>query len=736
MNARLSSLLVAGGVVLAGIQSGSLNGALPDAGTNAAATTLEGASMQPGTAQVLKLSIPGFNGVPRLQVLPNPSRVVVDLPGVNRGDKVSKKDVMGLSCPQIIRSRMAQFAISPQPVTRLVLEVVPGTQAEVTSDATGVCIVLNPGQGAVTAQLAAPGVKPAALPAAPVMETEVVAASKVSAPELPASLPERTVTAVEQPAVAAPVVAVAAAPAPATYEVAPEAPAAPAVAAAPVVEAPKVAAAAPVVEAPKVAAKPAPLAPVPAVGAPFQALPALAIQSVLPATVAQDKPMVTPARREESRSGRTLGEVSGRYTGAKMTIDVVGADLQSFLRIIADTAHLNLIVDQDVQGIYTFKFTDTPWDQVLDVILKHAGLGKEISNGIIRVAKVEKLQKEEEDRKRLDDAKALAGDLQSITRPLSFAKANEAKNILERMLTKRGGIIVDDRTNTLIITDLPRNLPLIDDLIAQLDVQIQQVQIEARVVEASKNWEKDFGVKWPVSNQGSAQLTVGSTAAPWGAFNSPSWNSINNLPSAGGNSAAVAFSPGATGVTDIASPAGEFWVSFLSNRMSVNVILQALEKQGVVKIVSSPKVVTQNNKKARILSGAKIPYPAQQAGNASGAISVQFADANLELEVTPQITNDGTILMDIKVEKADADFGHLVGTTPTITRKAVETQVLVKDGGTAIMGGVYKNNSTQQTTGVPFLNRLPLIGFLFRNKINQDSNDELLIFITPRILKN
>jgi len=506
-------------------------------------------------------------------------------------------------------------------------------------------------------------------------------------------------------------------------------------------EAPKVAAApAPIVikeEAPKVAARPEPLVPVPAVGAPFQALPSLAVQSVLPTALAQEK---AAPRREESRSGRTLGDVTGRYTGARMTIDVVGTDLTSFLRIIADTAHLNLIVDQDVTGIYTFKFTDTPWDQVLDVILKHAGLGKEVSNGIIRVAKIEKLQKEEEDRKRLDDAKALAGDVQSITRPLSFAKAMESKNILDKMLTKRGSIIVDDRTNTLIITDLPRNLPILDDLIAQLDVQIQQVQIEARVVEASKNWEKDFGVKWPTSNTGSAALTTNGgtgtgTAAPWGSTNGPSWNSINNLATTG-NSAAVAFSPGATGVTDIASPAGEFWVSFLSNRMSVNVILQALEKQGVVKIVSSPKVVTQNNKKAKILSGAKIPYPAQQTGVAGGAIAVQFADANLELEVTPQITNDGTILMDIKVEKADADFGQLVGTTPTITRKAVETQVLVKDGGTAIMGGVYKNNNTQQSTGVPFLKDLPLIGFLFRNKINKDSNDELLIFITPRILKN
>jgi type IV pilus assembly protein PilQ len=484
-------------------------------------------------------------------------------------------------------------------------------------------------------------------------------------------------------------------------------------------------------------APPAPMVQLPAATGSLQDLPALAVKTLTPAKagLAQDTPLV-PARKDDHRGGRVLGETPGRYTGARMTIDVVGTDLTSFLRIIADTAHLNLIVDSDVQGIYTFKFTDTPWDQVLDVILKHAGLGKEVSNGIIRVAKVEKLQKEEEDRKRLDDAKALSGDTQSITRPLSFAKASEAKNILDKMLTKRGSLIVDDRTNTLIITDLPRNLPLIDDLIAQLDVQIQQVQIEARVVEATKNWEQAFGVQWPTANSGSATLTTGtsSTAAPWGSTNGASWNSVSGTSS--NNTLTSAFSGGTVGVTDIASPAGQLWLSFLSNRMSINVILQALETQGVVKVVSSPKVVTQNNKKAKVLSGQKIPYPTTQSGSSSGAITVAFADANLSLEVTPQITNDGTILMDIHVEKSDANFSQEVSGTPTITTKLIETQVLVKDGGTAVMGGVYKNTNSSSTTGVPFLSHLPLIGFLFRNKTDSDSNDELLVFITPHILKN
>jgi type IV pilus assembly protein PilQ len=754
MNARLCSLLVAGSVVLAGIQSGSLQGAVPDVDVPGSAALLKTAAFMPAadSGTVLHLAIPGYQGVPRLQVLASPNRVVIDLPGVDRGTGLAKKDIGRLTSPLVVRWRVAQFSFNPD-VTRVVLEVVPGTKAEVTTAGDGVDIQLRPGQGQVQAQLGALApVPPAAvqtaaaepLPALPVQETLPVA-TVVAAPEpvlaaAPAPVPEPVAAPAPAPMpipVPVPAPEPVAAPAPAPAPVAVPAPItapAPVVAPAPapVAAPPVIPAAAPL--AVPVASKAAPgkLAPLPGLNQPFQTLPSLAVNALLPAAL-QEPPA---APRKEFRGGKTLGDSGTRYTGTRMTIDVVGTDITSFLRIIADTAHLNLIVDQDVQGIYSFKFTDAPWDQVLDVILKHAGLGKEISNGIIRVAKVEKLQKEEEDRKRLEDAKALAGETMSITRPLSFAKAGEAKGVLEKMLTKRGNLIIDDRTNTLIITDLPRNLPVIDDLIATLDVQIQQVQIEARVVEATKNWEQAFGVKWPTANTGSTKLTVNGTDAPWGSSNGKSWNSINNLNNGTGTAATAAFSGGMDGVTSIQNPAGQLWLSFLSNRMSVNVILQALETQGVVKVVSSPKVVTQNNKKAKVLSGQRIPYATQQTGSTSGAITTSFADANLSLEVTPQITNDGTILMDIHVTKDDADFSNTVQGTPTITQKLVETQVLVKDGGTAIMGGVYKNTNSQQTSGVPFLSKLPLIGFLFRSKDNIDKNDELLVFITPRILKN
>jgi type IV pilus assembly protein PilQ len=306
------------------------------------------------------------------------------------------------------------------------------------------------------------------------------------------------------------------------------------------------------------------------------------------------------------------------------------------------------------------------------------------------------------------------------------------------MLTKRGSVILDDRTNTLIITDLPNRISVIDDLLQTLDVQIQQVQIEARVVEANKNWQREFGVKWPQSNNGNVAITGGSssTSTPWVGSSSPFWNGTTGFDRpASGQLGAVAWSPGKDGSTSIAAPAGELWLSFLSNRFSINAVLQAMEQEGTLKIVSSPKVVTQNNKKATILSGEKIPYPTQQGGAQGGAITVAFIDANLQLDVTPQITSEGTIIMDLKVEKAEADFTRTVNGTPTITRKSIETQVLVRDGGTAVLGGVYVTNSTVGTTGVPFLSKIPLIGFLFRNNTRQEKNVELLIFITPRVLR-
>jgi type IV pilus assembly protein PilQ len=676
MNARLSSLLVAGGVVLAGIHTGSLH-ASPSLEALARKVTLVSTSIEAsGSGAKVLLGIPGMVNQPRVQVLTSPHRVVLDLPGVDRGTAVTRKDLAQLVHPLIQKARLAQFATAPKPVTRLVLEVAPGTLILVGSNLDGIQLLLTPGEGRVQARLE--GFQPVqAVPQPPV---EV--ASQPLASQAPAATP-----------VVAKVI------------------------------------------------KPLPV--MPFVGNGFQSLPQLAVATAL--TVAAPEALQTPEAEKphvatpgRMNSGRTLGENQAVYTGSRITIDLQNTEIRDFLRILADTGKLNLVMDPEVQGNFGFKFTDTPWDQVLDVVLKNAGLGKEIQNGVLRVAKIDKLQKEEEERKRLDETRALGGQLQTITRPLSYAKVSEVQRILKDMLTKRGSAILDERTNTLIITDLPRNISVIDDLIQTLDVQIQQVQIEARIVEANKNWQQAFGVKWPQANSGAAAITAGgsSSTTPWVGSASPFWNGATGwVRPNSGQQAAVAWSPGKDGSTSIAAPAGELWLSFLSNRFSINAVLQAMEQDGTLKIVSSPKLVTQNNKKATILSGQKIPYPTQQGGAAGGAITVAFIDANLQLDVTPQITNEGTIIMDLKVEKAAADFTQTVNGTPTITRKSLETQVLVRDGGTAVLGGVYITNSTVGSTGVPFLSKIPLIGFLFRNNSKSEQNAELLIFITPRIMR-
>ena len=334
MNARLSSLLVAGGVVLAGIHPGSLHASPSTEAIVRKATLLSTSIESTETGAKVFLRVPGMVAQPGVQVLSNPSRVVVDLPGVDRGTLVTRKDLAQLAHPLIQKARLAQFATEPKPVTRLVLEVVPGTQVLVGINPEGVQLLLTPGEGRVHARLDTSSLIQAA-----------------SYPPL----------------------AVAAAPAPA-----PTATADP--------------------SSLVVTASNKHLAALPSLGSSFQTLPQLAAAVTL--TAASPEALQTPdtdkpqAQAHTRAPGRTLGEGLSKYSGSKITIALSNTDIREFLQILADTGKLNLVMDPDVQGSYGYRFTDTPWDQVLDVVLKNAGLGKEIQNGVLRVAKVEKLQKE------------------------------------------------------------------------------------------------------------------------------------------------------------------------------------------------------------------------------------------------------------------------------------------------------------------------------------------------------
>lgn len=670
MSARLSALLVVGGMTLLPMTAVAANVVPPTTKENPSQPTVQGVKIDGGAADAvsIRVAIPNFTGVPALQVLDRPNRIVMDLPGTLRGQTLTSKEFASWQHPLVLKRRLAQYITDPKPITRMVLEVPEGTKAEARVVAGEVILDLHTGDAK---PVAAPALFAKAAPTAPVSDL----------------LPEGTPAALRATA--------------------------------------SLAASANPVERTA-------LTGMPTISGGYQTLPVLTSAAMSPV------PPVPPPAQEpaaEPRRGRAIGELTNKYTGAPINIELK-ADFMAFLRTLVSLTGMNMMADDDLENIRVdIIFKNTPWDQVLDLVCRQKGLGKTVENGIIRVAKIDTLKREEDQARALEEARALSGELVTHRRALSFAKAEDVAKLVEKMKTQRGTILVDARTNTLFITDLPKHLPKIDEFITTLDVSIPQVAIEAKIVEANIGWDQAFGVKWPTANSGDAKLQIGGKEAPWINQGSGAWNSLQDR----GTSYPVTnigIAPGKDGVTSISGAAGEAWLSFISPRLNLNVILQAAESEGTARIVSNPKVTTQNNQKGTISAGEKIPYPAQQGGASGGAISVTFAQADLKLDVTPQITSDGTIIMDLKIDKSEADFSRQVGGQPTIITRELSTRVLVPDGGTAVLGGVYIKRSSADTTGVPFLRKLPVLGGLFRSKHNQDSSKELLIFITPRIVKN
>lgn len=645
MIARLSTILIAGSILLAESPLGAVSG-------SPAPTLQELRLSADGQSASVYLGIPGYKGTPTLNVIQSPERVVVDLPGVRKG---ALAKLPAFNHPLIKRRRIAQFQDDPSPITRMVLEVAVGTTVEASIDADGLLIKLQPGKGAVTARLV--GVATPVALAGPV--TEVAAAQ----------IPVRTSVA-------------------------------------------------PFTPAPKL----------PALEGGMSLLPALAVADLGPTAVSGSQERQVPAETPAVR--RSLGETTQRYTGALMSIDQENMDLSQYLRAISAVSNMNLILDPDIKKNVNISFKNTPWDQILDHVLKQSNLGKTIEGNTIRIATVEKLRKEEQELKELEEAKALSGAVQTRKMALSFAKVSDAKTVVERVLSGRGKVFADDRTNTLFVTDLPKQFPLIEEMVNTLDVAVQQVAIEARIVEANIGFGEKYGVKFPAKGDGRADLKVGTESAPWTGSKGPYWNGATGNT----NGADRATFGGWTSDLSIGAPAGEFWVAMLSKNFNVNFILQAAQSEGKAKVVSTPKVLCFNNQKGVVSSGEKIPYPTIQSGQNAGAVTVAFMDAKLELEVTPQITNDGSIIMDLKVDNSSADFAKQVNGTPAILTKMIQTKCLVKNGGTAVLGGIYITRTSKDSTGIPFLNKLPVIGGLFRNRSTEEESRELLVFITPKIV--
>jgi type IV pilus assembly protein PilQ len=419
-------------------------------------------------------------------------------------------------------------------------------------------------------------------------------------------------------------------------------------------------------------------------------------------------------------------QVSRRFSGHPVSLDFQGADLRAVLRTFAEISGLNIVIDPAVQGSVDVALHDVPWDQALDIILRANKLGYIVDGTIVRVAPLAVLADEEAQRRKLGEEQALAGSLQVLTKTLSYARAEELQALLTKSaLSQRGIVQVDQRTNTVIITDLPERLQVASDLIATLDKAQPQVEIEARIVQANKNYARQLGVQWGFNGRADPQLgnttnlafpnsvNVGGRAGAQGPAGGQQTSTAVNLGAAAANSA-VGLALGSVN--------GAFNLDF---------VLTAAETSGNLRVLSTPRVSAQNNMEAEITQGVQIPIQTV----ANNTVTVSFRDAALTLKVTPQITAAGTVIMKIALENAQPDFSRSVNGIPPINTQRANTQVLVSDGQTTVIGGIFVSQEQSVNDRTPGLSQIPLLKWLFQRNDVRDQSTELLIFITPKITK-
>jgi len=448
---------------------------------------------------------------------------------------------------------------------------------------------------------------------------------------------------------------------------------------------------------------------------------------------AGDDPAAAPAKNapaQPAASGSAAGrpqQPPAKYTGEPISVNLKDVDLKDFFRLIHEISGLNVVLDPSVKGsVPALVLDEVPWDQALDIVLRNNQLDKQLEGNVLRVATKETIKKEAEMRRDLAKVEAEAIEPVTTTRVLSYAKAAQLRDTLKRFLSARGEILSDDRSNTLIIRDIPGVMPGIDNLIRQLDRKAQQVEIEARVVSASRSFARDIGSQFAFSAFDKSRGNVFGGASVVGT--SPIIRLVPPpLVVGSGSSMPLNTNLGA------ATPTSGVSFAHSSPNFALDYIITAAESKGVGKLLSSPKVYTQNNEKGTVKQGTKIPV--QTIIN--NTISVQFVDAVLKLEVTPQITAEGTVSMEVVIENTQIDQGiPRVQGIPALDTQAVESHVLINDGGTVVIGGMVISSQRNQINQVPLIGSIPLIGHLFkRTTLNADSQ-ELLFFLTPRIVPN
>jgi type IV pilus assembly protein PilQ len=422
------------------------------------------------------------------------------------------------------------------------------------------------------------------------------------------------------------------------------------------------------------------------------------------------------------------------YAGDRISLNFQSIEVRSVLQLIADFTGLNLVASDSVEGSITLRLDDVPWDQALDLVLKTRGLDSRQIGNVLMVAPTQELA--ERERQEIEANKQIAelAPLQSEFIRIRYAKASNIVGLFQAgseeggaLISERGSVVVDDRTNSIVVTDTRAKLAEIRALIEQVDIPIRQVMIEARIVIASSNINEQLGIRW-----GGGYLNAGSDRFTSVAGDTASVTSLNNQLIGGANPIAMPTAP----LVDlgVAEATSGFAVGFTSTDLFLTAELSALEASGEGEVVSQPKVITGDKQKASIKSGTEIPY---QEGAASGATTTAFKEAVLKLDVTPNITPDDRILLDLIVNQDSV--GALVpsgngGFIPTIDTTELTTQVLVGNGETVVLGGVFKNEELVKVAKVPLLGDIPYLGNLFKSTANTQQKTEMLIFITPRIL--
>jgi len=581
-------------------------------------------------------------------VLDNPERFVIDLDGVVNR---SNRGTLNVDEGAVSKVRVSQFRVQPAPVARVVFDLHGPAVPTIERDGDGLVVRFGAASAAL-ASAAAPAAAPAAEWTAPARREEPMPVREAEpAPRIEAAATD-------------------------------------------------VAAFSPAATAPEPAARATEVA-------------AFEAQDMRPADVPEaGVPRLTPA----VVAGQTVLAGRKEYTGEPISMSLKDADVREVLRTFARLSGLNIVIQPGVRGTVTVELERVPWDQALDQILKINGLGYELEGNIMRIAPLNVLEQEARRAQAVQQAQALSLPLRTVVKRLSYSKARDVSSLLQRggggIMSQRGSVIVDGRTNTLIIKELPTYIDTVLAIIDTLDVPEPQVMIEARIIETTKQFSRTLGISWGFDAE--ASQAKGNTTGLQFPYTASSDGGVNLL------------TGGANGFINLT-------LGNVLDTFTLDARLQAAEGEGLINILSAPKVATLNNSAASIQSGVQLPI--QTVSN--NTTSVQFVNATLKLDVTPHVTAEGTVMLDINVQKREPLFAFQVAGAPSapISTKDARTRVIVRDGGTTVIGGIYKVSTDQGQDRVPGLANVPILGNLFKNRRARNDNDELLIFITPRVIK-